>query len=70
MQVFMDDAFANEWSEKLHVSNTQVDLNKLFSSLKTRVIVDMTEQACEESLAALNAYYKVEPLPPLDNVVD
>lgn len=59
IQVSMDHAIANEWNGKLHVSNTQVDLKKLSSSLKKRVIVDMTQQACEESLAALNAYYKV-----------
>ena len=55
----MNHAIANEWNGKLHVSNTEVDLKKLCSSLKNRVVVDMTEQACEESLEALNAYYKV-----------
>jgi hypothetical protein len=48
-----------EWNGKLHVSNTQVDLKRLCSSLKNRVVVNMTQQACEESLEALNAYYKV-----------
>jgi hypothetical protein len=61
LQASMDHAVANEWNGKLHVSNTQMDLTKLCSSLKRRVVVDMTEQACEESLAALNAYYKVRP---------
>jgi hypothetical protein len=59
LQVSMDHAVATEWKGKLHISNTPMDLMKLCSSLKSRVIVDMTEQACEESLAALNAYYKV-----------
>jgi hypothetical protein len=59
LQISMDHAITNEWKGKLHVSNTQVDLEKLFSSLKNRVNVDMIEQACEESLADLNAYYKV-----------
>lgn len=59
LQASMDYAVANEWNGKLHVSNTQVDLKRLCSSLKNRVVVDMTEQACEESLEALNAYYKV-----------
>lgn len=59
LQVSMDHAIANEWNGKLHVSNTQVDLKKLCSSLENRVVVDMTEQACEEALADLNAYYKV-----------
>jgi len=55
----MNHAIANEWKGKLHVSNTTVDLQKLSTSLQTRVVVDMTEQACLESLAALDAYYKV-----------
>jgi hypothetical protein len=55
----MNHAIANDWNGKLHVSNTTVDLQKLSTSLQTRVVVDMTEQACLESLAALDAYYKV-----------
>jgi hypothetical protein len=55
----MNHAIANDWNGKLHVSNTTVDLQKLSTSLQTRVVVDMTEQACLESLAALGAYYKV-----------
>ncbi|KAF3006090.1 hypothetical protein E8E13_011116 [Curvularia kusanoi] len=68
LQASMDHAVANDWGGKLHVSNTQVDLKKLCSSLKNRVIVDMTEQACEESLEALNAYYKVATKTFVDNV--
>ena len=59
LQASMNHAIANEWNGKLHVSKTEVDLKRLCSSLKNRVVVDMTEQACEESLEALNAYYKV-----------
>jgi vacuolar-type H+-ATPase subunit E/Vma4 len=59
LQASIDHAVANEWKGKLHVSNTEMDLTKLSSSLQSRVVVDMTKQACEESLAALNAYYKV-----------
>jgi hypothetical protein len=59
MQASMDHAIMTEWNGKLHVSNTQVDLKRLCSSLKNRVVVNMTQQACEESLEALNAYYKV-----------
>jgi hypothetical protein len=65
LQVSMDRAIKNEWNGKLHVSNTEVDLQRLCASLKNRVVVDMTEQACEESLAALNAYYKARSLAPL-----
>lgn len=70
LQDSMDHAIEHEWKGKLHVSNTQVDLNKLCSSLKNRVVVDMTEQACEESLAALNAYYKVGSLLPPSHDTD
>lgn len=66
LQSSMDHAIADKLNGRLHVSNTQVDLMKLSSSLKNRVVVDMTQQACEESLAALNAYYKVRSAPPID----
>jgi hypothetical protein len=65
LEISMDHAIKSEWNGKLHVSNTQVDLQKLCSSLKNKVVVDMTERACEESLAALNAYYKAGSLAPL-----
>ncbi|KAH3962145.1 hypothetical protein HBI25_218320 [Parastagonospora nodorum] len=68
LQASIDHAVANEWNGKLHVSNTVMDLTKLSSSLQSRVVVDMTEQACEESLAALNAYYKVAMKTFVDNV--
>ncbi|KAF2844124.1 Dynamin family protein [Plenodomus tracheiphilus IPT5] len=68
LQASMDHAVANEWNGKMHVSNTPMDLTRLCTSLKSRVVVDMTEQACEESLAALKAYYKVAMKTFVDNV--
>jgi hypothetical protein len=68
LQVSMDHAITTEWNGKLHVSNTPVHMEKLCSSLKNRVVVDMTEQACEESLEALNAYYKVNVHTTLSDV--
>jgi hypothetical protein len=59
LQDSMDYAITNDRNGKLQVSKTTVDLQKLSTSLQTRVVVDMTEQACIESLAALDAYYKV-----------
>lgn len=59
LQNSMDASVTAEWDGKLHVSNTAVDLQKFTSSLKSRVVVNMTQQACVESLAALDAYYKV-----------
>lgn len=52
LQESMDHAVVKESKGKL-------DLQKLSSSLTTRLIVNMTQQACVESLAALDAYYKV-----------
>lgn len=59
LQTSVDEAISHDSKKNLRVSNTSLDLQKLSSSLKTRVVVDMTQQACEESLAALDAYYKV-----------
>ncbi len=33
----------------------------LIDKLNGKVVVDMEEQACNEALAGLNAYYKVHP---------
>lgn len=55
------DAMKDDWGGKFHVSNTSTDLQRVSTSLKNQIIVDMTQQACVESLAALNAYYKVNP---------
>jgi hypothetical protein len=51
----MAHAIAHEWNGRLHVSNTQVDLKRLCPSLRNKAVVDMTEQAYEESLEALKA---------------
>lgn len=40
-------------------SPPSLNLENLTAALQTTVVVDMTKQACEESLAALDAYYKV-----------
>jgi hypothetical protein len=63
LQDSIDHTVQNDWNGKLHVSNNALDLKKLSSALKSRVVVDMTQQACIESLAALDAYYKVNPEP-------
>jgi hypothetical protein len=59
LQNSIDHTVRNDWNGKLHVSNNSVDLKKFSSALKSRVVVDMTQQACIESLSALDAYYKV-----------
>jgi len=44
---------------KLHNSNDSVDGEKLLAALQQKINVDMDNQACEEALAGLDAYYKV-----------
>ncbi|KAH7344294.1 Dynamin family protein [Pyrenochaeta sp. MPI-SDFR-AT-0127] len=68
LQNLMDCAISSDWTGNLHVSNTKADLRKLSSSLKAQVVVDMTQQACVESLAALDAYYKVAMKTFIDNI--
>lgn len=55
----MDEARREDWNGQFHVSNTQVDAEKLLSSLQCRITVNMDSQACAEALAGLDAYYKV-----------
>ncbi|OAL48844.1 Dynamin family protein [Pyrenochaeta sp. DS3sAY3a] len=46
----------------------RIDVETLTSSMQTRIVVNMTEQACLETLAALDAYYKVAMKTFVDNV--
>ena len=55
----MNEASAEDWNGKLHISNNSVDAEKLVASLQKRIIVDMDAQACTEALVGLSAYYKV-----------
>ena len=60
MQHAMKCMVDEDWNGKLHVSNTPMDSERLFASLQKRVIVvNMDEQACNEAIAGLNAYYRV-----------
>lgn len=54
------DGAKQEWGGRFHISNNQVDAEKLLASLQSRITVDMDKQACSEALAGLNAYYKVD----------
>ena len=49
----------DDWRRKVHISNTQVDIDRLISGIERRIIVDMDTQACEDALSGLQAYYKV-----------
>ncbi|MCJ1391566.1 hypothetical protein MMC18_004430 [Xylographa bjoerkii] len=64
----MNDATAQDWNGKLHVSNNTVDAEKLLASLQSRIVVNMDGQACAEALAGLQAYYKVALKTFVDNV--
>lgn len=44
--------------------NSTVDVDKILASLRSRVTVDMDEQACDEAEAGLSAYYKVSNCRP------
>ncbi len=55
----MDEARREDWNGRFHISNTQVDAEKLLTSLQSRITVNMDSQACSEALAGLDAYYKV-----------
>lgn len=44
---------------KLHVSNLHNEIERFLSSIESRITVDMDEQACNEAMTELNAYYKV-----------
>lgn len=44
---------------KLHISNVQVDIEKFVTAIGSRITVDMDEQACNEAITELHAYYKV-----------
>jgi hypothetical protein len=55
----MNETKEQDWNGKFHVSNNQVDADKLLASLQNRIIVNMDAQACAEALAGLEAYYKV-----------
>lgn len=55
-------AVEEDFRGKFHVSNTQLDSEKLLASLQRRVVVNMDAQACVEAVDGLNAYYKVSTL--------
>ncbi|KAL8838823.1 MAG: hypothetical protein Q9170_001978 [Blastenia crenularia] len=63
----MNEAKREDWGGRFHISNTQVDAEKLLTSLQSRITVNMDSQACSEALAGLYAYYKVALKTFVDN---
>ena len=60
VQSALNRVVKEDWNGKLHVSNNQLDSEKLLGSLQRRVVVNMDDQACSEARAGLTAYYKVQ----------
>ena len=59
IEKLMKEVSQNEFGGRLHVSNTSVDGRRLLDSLKQRINIDMSGQACEKALTDLKAYYRV-----------
>ncbi|KAJ4194581.1 hypothetical protein NW759_016514 [Fusarium solani] len=55
----VDEVTQRDWHGKLHISNCSVEIEKFVSALQARITVNMDEQACNEAITELNAYYKV-----------
>ncbi|UKZ83803.1 hypothetical protein TrVFT333_011616 [Trichoderma virens FT-333] len=53
---------------KIHISNVQVDIEKFVAAIGSRITVDMDEQACNDAITELHAYYKVAMKTFVDNV--
>jgi vacuolar-type H+-ATPase subunit H len=51
-----------DWHGKLHIPNCSVEIEKFVSALQARITVNMDEQACNEAVTELNAYYKVRTI--------
>lgn len=61
----LSNTIKDDWNGRFHVSNSSDDINRLVASLQSHgVIVDMEERACYEAQIDLDAYYKVDFLPP------
>lgn len=55
----MDQTTAEDYGGRMHISNSNVEIQRLLVSLQSRIVVNMDDQACNEAREALNAYYKV-----------
>ncbi|PVH68616.1 hypothetical protein DL98DRAFT_440849, partial [Cadophora sp. DSE1049] len=53
IQSSMNSVVSKDWNGKFHVSNNQLEYDKLLSSLQKRIAVNMDNQACSEALAGL-----------------
>lgn len=44
---------------KLHISNSSDDIEGFITAIESKITVDMDQQACNEAMTQLDAYYKV-----------
>ncbi|RFU80662.1 interferon-induced gtp-binding mx [Trichoderma arundinaceum] len=58
----------HDYRGQLHINNITDDIERFVSAIGSRVTVDMDEQACEEAITKLHAYYKVSMKTFVDNV--
>lgn len=59
MKNVVSEVTQRDWHGKLHIPNCSSEIEKFVSALQARIIVDMEEQACNEAVTELSAYYKV-----------
>ncbi|KAF2158956.1 hypothetical protein M409DRAFT_71369 [Zasmidium cellare ATCC 36951] len=64
----MDQTTAEDYGGRMHISNSNKELQRLLASLQSRMVVNMDDQACNEARDALEAYYKVARKRFFDNV--
>ncbi|KAK1996184.1 vacuolar sorting protein VPS1 [Colletotrichum falcatum] len=58
----------SSWDKSLDLKSCPGDCDRLVDALQPKICVNMDQQACEEALAGLNAYYKVAMKTFIDNV--
>ncbi|KAH9235872.1 hypothetical protein K456DRAFT_1944452 [Colletotrichum gloeosporioides 23] len=67
-QSAITSTLSDGWSGKLKTIADASQMENFLDCLQPKICVDMDEQACEEALAGLNAYYKVSMKTFVDNV--
>ncbi|CAI0646869.1 unnamed protein product, partial [Colletotrichum noveboracense] len=67
-QSAITSTLSDGWSGKLKTIADASQMENFLDCLQPKICVDTDEQACEEALAGLNAYYKVSMKTFVDNV--
>ncbi|KAJ0383915.1 hypothetical protein COL922a_009457 [Colletotrichum nupharicola] len=69
-QSVITSTLSDGWSGKMKTIADASQMEKFLDCLQPKVCVDMDEQACEEALAGLNAYYKKSSGQPVSQLSD